>query len=101
MRARSVRSMRSMTTDTRRATVPRRSRARCGMAAEVLACAAMPLPSFTPEGVRPGLDLARAKRGIPAERVSREARLKVAIVGCGKIADGHIEEIQKIPSITH
>jgi len=25
--------------------------------------------------------------------------LKVAIVGCGKIADGHIEEIQKIPAL--
>src|SRR6266404_3333912 len=24
--------------------------------------------------------------------------LKVAIIGCGKIADGHIEEIQKMPS---
>ena len=24
--------------------------------------------------------------------------LKVAIVGCGKIADGHIEEIQKMPA---
>ncbi len=25
--------------------------------------------------------------------------LKVAIIGCGKIADGHIEEIQKIPAL--
>lgn len=25
--------------------------------------------------------------------------LKVAIVGCGKIADGHVEEIQKLPSL--
>ena len=25
--------------------------------------------------------------------------LKVAIVGCGKIADGHIEEIQKMPDV--
>src|SRR5262245_59682647 len=24
--------------------------------------------------------------------------LKVAIVGCGKIADGHVEEIQKLPT---
>src|SRR5512147_988984 len=24
--------------------------------------------------------------------------LKVALVGCGKIADGHVEEIQKMPS---
>ena len=24
--------------------------------------------------------------------------LKIAIVGCGKIADGHIEEIQKMPA---
>ncbi|MCU0691483.1 MAG: Gfo/Idh/MocA family oxidoreductase [Polyangiaceae bacterium] len=27
--------------------------------------------------------------------------LKVAIVGCGKIADGHIEEIQKMPELGH
>ena len=23
--------------------------------------------------------------------------LKVAVIGCGKIADGHVEEIQKLP----
>jgi predicted dehydrogenase len=27
--------------------------------------------------------------------------LRVAIVGCGKIADGHIEEIQKMPELAH
>jgi len=27
--------------------------------------------------------------------------LKVAIVGCGKIADGHVEEIQKMPQLAH
>lgn len=27
--------------------------------------------------------------------------LKVAIVGCGKIADGHVEEIQKLPELGH
>ena len=25
--------------------------------------------------------------------------LKIAIVGCGKIADAHVEEIRKIPSV--
>lgn len=25
-------------------------------------------------------------------------RLRVAVVGCGKIADGHVEEIRKLPS---
>jgi len=25
--------------------------------------------------------------------------LRVAIVGCGKIADGHVEEIQKMPEV--
>jgi predicted dehydrogenase len=24
--------------------------------------------------------------------------LKIALVGCGKIADGHVEEIQKLPT---
>lgn len=30
---------------------------------------------------------------------SRAAKLKIAIVGCGKIADAHVEEIRKIPSV--
>ena len=25
--------------------------------------------------------------------------LKVVVVGCGKIADGHVEEIQKLPEL--
>ena len=29
--------------------------------------------------------------------MSLKAPLKVALVGCGKIADGHVEEIQKMP----
>jgi predicted dehydrogenase len=27
--------------------------------------------------------------------------LKVGIVGCGKIADGHVEEVQKVPELAH
>ena len=36
----------------------------------------------------------------PKKSLARKAiRLKIAIVGCGKIADAHVEEIRKIPSV--
>src|SRR6266700_1758736 len=60
-------------------------------------CTSIPCPGFRPKASSTWLFF--VFRALYFSHVEKVANLKIAIVGCGKIADAHVEEIRKIPSV--